>query len=684
MRSKLAARVVGGVALGAWLYLLLGRGGFWRTRERDDQHEPAAEPSCWPAVVAVVPARDEADVIARSIGSLLAQDYPGPFRVILVDDESGDATSAVARALPGAPERLTVVAGAPRPLGWTGKLWALSQGVAQGSADLPEYLLLTDADIGHAPDNLRRLVSRAEAGRLALVSQMARLHCESPAELLLIPAFVFFFDMLYPFAWVNDPRRRTAAAAGGCMLVRHEALEAAGGIAAIRGEIIDDCALGRAMKAQGPIWLGLTNRAVSLRPYAGVGEIGRMVSRSAYAQLGYSPGRLVGTVAGMGVLYAAPPLLTLFGRGFARWSGAAAWALMALASQPMLRFYRASPLWGVGLPVVGAAYTGFTVQSAVQVWQGRGGQWKGRAQARLEGSAVSGAAALQSGKDHTAENFPVASALIAPRHRRSILAFYRFARAADDVADHPTASADEKLALLESLRATLAGQSDDYPEALGLRRAVADRPALARHGLDLLEAFRRDVAKTRYADWAELMDYCRWSAMPVGRFVLDVHGESAATWPASDALCAALQVVNHLQDCGKDYRTIDRVYVPLDALAAAGIGVEALGEDRASPALRGVIAGMARRTEALLSQSRPFAGQVRDLRLALEVGVIQSLGEDLNARLLRRDPLSQRVHHRKPEALGLALAAAVGVLARRGRPIQTPASPDDDASPVRR
>ncbi len=676
-RGELAAGLVGTAALGAWAYLLLGRGEFWRAKERDDCDQPA-EPAVWPAVVAVVPARDEADVIARSVGSLLAQDYPGPFRVVLVDDQSSDGTADVARAAArtlGREDRLTVLDGAPLPPGWTGKLWAVSQGVEAAGA--LEYLLLTDADIGHAPDNLRRLVARAQAGRLALVSQMARLHCETSAERALIPAFVFFFDMLYPFGWVNDPGRGTAAAAGGVMLVRREALEAAGGIAAIRSALIDDCALAARLKRQGPIWLGLTARAVSLRPYKNAGEIGRMVSRSAYAQLGYSPALLAGTVAGMGVLYVAPPLLTLFGRGLARWTGAAAWAAMTVAFQPMLRFYRVSPAWGAALPAIGAAYTGFTLQSAAQVWRGEGGQWKGRAQARL----ADGATPLQSGKGRTDENFPVASLLIAPEHRAPILAFYRFARAADDVADHPTAAPEEKLALLESLRATLAGESDDAPEALPLRQAISDRPALAIHGLDLLEAFRRDVTKRRYADWDELMDYCRWSAMPVGRFVLDVHGEDRSTWAMSDALCAALQVINHLQDCGKDYRELDRVYVPLDALAEAGLDVEALGQARSSPALLGVLAGLRRRTAGLLQASRPFAGQVRDLRLALEVGVIQRLAEDLNGRLLQRDPLSARVHHGKPEALGLAMLAAVDVLARRAAP--TFAGSDDRPRPAR-
>jgi hopene-associated glycosyltransferase HpnB len=374
---------IAAIGLAAWIYLLLGRGFFWLAREVDDVREPP-EPAQWPAVTAVVPARNEADVIARSIGGLLAQDYPGEFKVVLVDDASDDGTAdraiAAAEKL-GASPRLTVVAGQPLPAGWTGKLWAVSQGVEAASPDAPAYLLITDADIAHSPDNLRHLAARAEDGRLVMVSLMARLSVATWAERLMIPAFVFFFDMLYPFAWVNDPTRVTAAAAGGCMLVRREALEAAGGIAAIKAEIIDDCALGARLKAQGPIWLGLTERAISLRPYPSFGEIGRMISRSAYAQLGYSPLMLAGTIAGMILVYLDAPILTAFAAGPARWIGLATWTLMAVAFQPMLSFYRRSPLWGFALPLIGAIYAAFTLLSAVQVWRGRGGMWKGRAQA---------------------------------------------------------------------------------------------------------------------------------------------------------------------------------------------------------------------------------------------------------------------------------------------------------------
>lgn len=371
---------IGLPVLAIWVYLLVARGGFWLARERDD--EVFAAPARWPAVVAVVPARNEADVIARSIGSLLRQDYPGPFRVVLVDDGSSDGTAAVAKALDGG-RRLDVVSGSELPAGWTGKLWALEQGIrhANTQGDAIDYFLLTDADIGHAPDNLGKLIARAEHDGRVMVSLMAELSCASWAERFLIPAFVYFFQMLYPFGWVGRGDRGTAAGAGGCTLVQRDALERAGGIAAIRSEIIDDCALARRLKGQGAIWLGLTRRATSLRPYGGFLEIGRMISRSAYAQLGYSPLVLAGTIAAMILVYLVPPLLALAFDGPARWLGLCAWLVMALTFQPMLRFYRQSPLWGLVLPAIGAAYAFFTVQSAIDCWRGRGGLWKGRAQA---------------------------------------------------------------------------------------------------------------------------------------------------------------------------------------------------------------------------------------------------------------------------------------------------------------
>jgi squalene synthase HpnC len=275
------------------------------------------------------------------------------------------------------------------------------------------------------------------------------------------------------------------------------------------------------------------------------------------------------------------------------------------------------------------------------------------------------AATLASGKGHRDENFPVASVLLKAAHRAPVMAFYRFARAADDVADNATVDAGARLAVLASMRSTLAGASDANPEARALRETLDERGLSPRHGLDLLTAFERDCRVDRCSDWADLIDYCRYSAMPVGRYVLDVHGESQDCWPASDSLCAALQIINHLQDCGKDYRTLDRVYVPLDALAEHGADVGDLGAPVATAHLRATIVAMAERTDDLLAASAAFASQIRDRRLGVEVAIIHRLAVSLNNRLKTRDPLSERVHHSKPEALGLAAMAALSQMVGR-------------------
>jgi squalene synthase HpnC len=285
-----------------------------------------------------------------------------------------------------------------------------------------------------------------------------------------------------------------------------------------------------------------------------------------------------------------------------------------------------------------------------------------------------------SGKGHKDENFPVASALIAPRFRPTILAFYRFARAADDVADHSGLSMSDKLGLLDSLESTLLGRSNSEAEALPLRTALDEKGLSPRHALDLLVAFRMDVTKSRYSTWNELIEYCRYSAMPVGRFVLDVHGESVAAWAANDALCAALQIINHLQDCGKDYREIDRVYVPLDALSAMGLGVEALGADKASPALRQCLKGLAERTTLLLQESASFASMIGNFRLSLEVAVIQRLAETLNRGLLTRDPLCERVHLGAAQGLSIALPAILTATLGKFRAKPGPAAGKADLS----
>ena len=291
---------------------------------------------------------------------------------------------------------------------------------------------------------------------------------------------------------------------------------------------------------------------------------------------------------------------------------------------------------------------------------------------------MTSAAELRSGKGHRDENFPVASHLIHPRHRGTILAFYNFVRVADDIADHASLSEAEKLALLDQLEASLLGHGDQDREGIVLRARLEERKLSPRHAQDLLTAFRMDVTKLRYRDWDDLIGYCTYSAMPVGRFVLDVHGESRATWPANDALCAALQIINHLQDCGADYRNLNRVYVPLDALDRAGAAVEALGEPRASPGLRACLHELAARTGGLLQESAVFSGQIKDFRLALEVAVIQSAAERLTEMLKTRDPLSERVHLGKASFAGMGLIGLVkGAVRRLRRRGATSPAPQD-------
>jgi hopene-associated glycosyltransferase HpnB len=375
-------------SLTAWGWLLLGQGFFWRT----DQRLPhRASPDRWPDVAVVVPARDEAEVLPLSLPTLLAQDYPGRAEIVLVDDSSGDGTGELARSLAarhgGLPLRL-VTPGEPEP-GWTGKLWALRHGIAAARERDPEYLLLTDADIAHAPDSLRELVAAARTGGLDLVSQMARLRVASGWERLVVPAFVYFFSQLYPFRRINKAGSRTAAAAGGCVLLRTEAAARARIPDSIRQAVIDDVSLARAVRrAGGTIWLGLADRVDSVRPYPRLADLWQMVSRSAYAQLRHSPPLLVATVAGLALVYLVPPVALVAGLlthdPAAAWAGAAAWAVMAGTYLPMLRYYRQPPLPALTLPFTAVLYLLMTVDSAVRHHRGRGAAWKGRTYAAPE------------------------------------------------------------------------------------------------------------------------------------------------------------------------------------------------------------------------------------------------------------------------------------------------------------
>lgn len=382
------------LSLAIWTYLLVFRGGFWRSDERLEA--ASAPPGGWPGVTAVMPARNEEDVIFESLPSLLAQDYAGPLTVLLVDDHSSDATAARAQEAAAAsdhPERFRLLQAGALPEGWTGKLWALSEGIGQVDP-ASDYVWLCDADITHVPQALSALVSKAEAEGRDLVSLMVALRCEDFWERLLIPPFIYFFQKLYPFAWVKDPRRSTAAAAGGCILLRRTALERIGGLAAIRGALIDDCSLAAAVKrARRPegsgIWLGLATRARSIRPYEGLGAIWNMVARSAYTQLHYSPLLLAGTLLGMVFTYLVPPALLLawplHGDAPAAAVAGLAWALMTCSLLPTLRLYR-QPAWIAPLlPVAAGLYSAMTFDSAWRHWRGVGGQWKGRVHARPAG-----------------------------------------------------------------------------------------------------------------------------------------------------------------------------------------------------------------------------------------------------------------------------------------------------------
>lgn len=359
-----------------WLYLIGLHGRFWQA----GPILTPARPSDPPSVAVVVPARDEAAAIRDSLTSLLAQDYPGPFRVILVDDGSTDGTGAIARGIGnalGSDSRLTVLTGADRPVGWSGKLWAVAQGLQEARESA--FVLLTDADIVHDPGHVSTLVAHAIRDDRDMVSEMVALACDSWAERALVPAFVFFFQLLYPFDWVNDSRRATAAAAGGTILISRRALARTNGVDAVRGALIDDVALAAAVKQGGRIWLGHSVLARSVRPYPRVGDIWRMITRTAYVQLRFSPPLLLGTVVAMVLTWLVPPFAALFDDGAGRWCGLAAWVLLSLSYVPTLRRFGRSILWAPFLPLIAAFYTAATIGSAVNHHLGRGVAWKGRA-----------------------------------------------------------------------------------------------------------------------------------------------------------------------------------------------------------------------------------------------------------------------------------------------------------------
>ncbi|HEY4676431.1 MAG TPA: glycosyltransferase [Candidatus Angelobacter sp.] len=364
-----------------WAYLMLGRGGFWRIHPA----VPADVKASALSIAVIIPARDEADVVDRAVRSLLQQTDDQRIHIFLVDDASTDGTAQAALAAAiavGQAQNLTVVPGLPLPSGWSGKLWAMQQGIEQARKTAPDFFLFTDADIEHAPDGVAALVSIAQAGRYDMASFMVKLHCQSVAEKLLVPAFVYFFFKLYPPAWIANPRRHDAGAAGGCILIRPAALEKAGGIAAIRQEVIDDCALAAHVKRSGGrLWLGASVTTRSIRPYEGFSGIGRMISRSAFNQLRHSNVLLFLSIGGMAVTYLLPPALVFAAHRIAPAAlGGVAWLLMIISYVPVLRLYRLNPLWALALPLAAVFYVGATFHSAWKYWTGRGGEWKGRIQ----------------------------------------------------------------------------------------------------------------------------------------------------------------------------------------------------------------------------------------------------------------------------------------------------------------
>lgn len=387
--------VLGVIALAIWLHLFFGRAWFWRLRKVDADRGASETLGEWPSVIAMVPARNEAETIGRVVTGLVQQDYPGAFCVVVVDDHSEDATPSIARRVAAenrAEVRVRVVNASELPEGWTGKLWALHEGISHGGAangaglsaapEVPEFYWFTDADVSHAPNTLRRLVGRAERERLDLASLMVLLQAKTLPERALIPAFLYFFLMLYPPRWIADEELGTAGAAGGCILLRGEALRRMGGFAAIRGEVIDDCALARAVKLSGGrVWMGLTRKSVSLRAYRTFGEVRDLIARTAFTQLHYSVPLLAVTLLGMFLTYVAPVLLLFAHDSTAQALGFAAWLLMTLSFLPTVRFYRLSAVWAPVLPLTAVFYTCATWLSAVRYWMGKGGLWKGRAQA---------------------------------------------------------------------------------------------------------------------------------------------------------------------------------------------------------------------------------------------------------------------------------------------------------------
>ncbi|GEO82137.1 presqualene diphosphate synthase HpnD [Pararhodospirillum oryzae] len=636
--------ILAALSLLAWAFLLLTRRRFWRCDQRLDASTVLPTPA--PGLVAVIPARDEAQTIAVTVHSLLNQSYPGPLHVVVVDDNSIDDTATAARegavGVSDGQHRLSVVAGQPLPPGWSGKLWAVHQGLAEAARVMPDarYVLLTDADIEHAPGNIARLIGKCEREGLVLASLMVKLRCRSFWEHLLIPAFIFFFQKLYPFPQVNDPDHSQAAAAGGCMLIRREALEAIGGVESVRGALIDDCALAARLKEKGPIWLGLAGRTRSLRVYEDLGDVWAMVARSAYVQLERSPWRLIGTVIGMALLYLVPPAVAVLGLARADLSaaalGLAGWVGMAALYRPTLRLYRRPALSGLALPAAAFLYTLMTVDSARRHYLGRGGEWKGRAyagQGRQGASESVESPAPEPSPDPQAQEAQALAterALIAhvtaitrasgtsfygamrilPRERREAMyALYAFCREVDDIADGPGTEADKR-ARLARWREEIDALFDPHREPTHPVARALDGPrwrhALRREDfLAIIAGMEMDAGdQVRIADIPGLEDYCDKVACAVGRLSNRIFGvEPRLIDDIAHHTGLALQLINILRDVAED-ATLNRLYLPLSRLRAHGLtDTHDLKAVLAHPATRRVCAELAGKAAAELAEA---------------------------------------------------------------------------------
>ncbi len=552
---------------------------------------------------------------------------------MLVDDGSTDGTGALARALAG--ERLRVVSGLPRPPGWSGKLWAVRRAWLRARRPL---VLLCDADIVHDPAHAATLAAKIGAG-LDLVSEMVALNCESPAERALVPAFVFFFQLLYPFARCNHPRRRTAAAAGGTVLVRRAALERIGGIAAVRGALIDDVALAAAVKRGGRIWLGHSQLARSIRPYPEAADVWRMVARTAYVQLRFSPVILAGTVAGLALIWLVPPAAALLGpgwlaRGPGCWPGPAARPATSrrCGASACRRCGRWRCRWSPASTWPPRSAPRWTTTAAAA--------WCGSAASTGEAGLLSVSVEAPSGKGRDDENFPVGSRLIRAALRPHVHAFYDFARNADDIADDPALPSDEKMRRLDLMGLVLIGDAEaGRPSASRLRESLEQTGVSPQHALDLLQAFRQDAVKTRYADWARadgLLPLLRHARRPP---------RAGPAWRAS----------RHLSAVGRAVRRAAGAQPPAGlrrgprarwtgatsrrtCWLAAGIGTDAIRRPAPAPALRGVLDALLARTEALNRTGWQLPGRVRDRRLRVETAVIAGLSRRLAAAAPARGP----------------------------------------------